>query len=192
MKDVPNETLRPDVWTMAMMNENGYQPREIGHVILRTCSRGNECLSQYVNRECDCGDDVTIILAECINADAVKKIVLEKTHELKNNFQQFGHHQCLLCRTYSALATCMNPTKQNVVSLLDYLQFFTYDFVDVHDDYTMKCQLTLKETGVQLDYRSLNAPSFLHKLAWVHHGNNEDAEVVHRIDFSQLAHPMRL
>ena len=194
MKDIPNETLQPDVWTMAMMNENGYEPREIGHIVLRPCSRDSECLSRYIKKECDCDqdDDKTLLLAECINADAVKKIVLEKTNEIKSNVQQFGQHQCLLCRTYSALAMCMNPLNQNVVSLLDYLQFFSYNFVDVHSDYTMMCQLVLKETGVHLTYRSLNVPSFLQTLSWVHNKDDDNGDIVHRIDFSHLAHPMKV
>ena len=191
MRGVPNETLQPDVWSMAMMNENGYEPRDLGQFILRQCSMGNACMSRYITaKNCDCCcNGYKPILAECMNADAVKKLILGSTHELKSNFQQFGQHRCILCRAQCALAISMDIIKQGIISMVDYLQLFAYDFIDVHDDYMMECNLTLKETGVQLIYKCLNVPSILNTLTWIHSEHSNEHDIIHRIDFSHLTRP---
>jgi len=183
IKCIPNEQLRPDPWTVEMMNQNGFEPRQFGTFVLRPCSEGTDCLSRHITLKCDCSSFP--ILAECLNADIVKKLIWGETVELADSFQQFGVHPCQLCRAQHALQVCMNPLHEVTVTFLDYIRHFSFEFVELSDIYSLKCQLLVRDTGVYLNYNALNVSTVLNTLNWLHSVGN-DGEIIHRIDFTHL------
>ena len=180
---IPNEVLQPDVWTLEVVNHNGFEPRQFGTFVLRPCSNGEMCLSRYIRHECDCKESP--VLAECLNADALKKLIVgnESENDMALQTQQFGCHPCILCRTHTVNVHCMDPTKESIVTLQDYLETFSFDFIDFHKDYMIPYQLVVKETGIKLNYNGLKLNAAMNKLHWEHQQDN-----VHRIDFTPLSY----
>ena len=176
VRNVPNEFLMPDPWTMDMLQFNGYEHGRRPDVGIygRRCE-SEDCLSRHVEGK--------FTLAECLNVDAAKVLMGGGDLTSVGAANHYGRPYCVLCTISNVYQRCIDPLGNREVGYREYTTSFSFHFVDVKPEYQLECRLTLAETGTQLAYRFVNVDVIVPLLRWVPvEGTN-----LHRIDFSVLA-----
>lgn len=177
MKNGCQALFTPDTWTFPMVHFNAYEEGvRYKDLFFRSCSESN-CVSTYVRTEVS---HRHLRLCECLNADAVKKILTSDKSALKYA-NSFGRHCCLLCTIQEIYSFCTNPLSDHVVTAEAFAAKFSFQFVGLRPEFEIQCQFTAPN-GVNVNYRCINIDAALDHLTW----KFDDANKLHYIDFSPL------
>jgi hypothetical protein len=176
MKNGCQSLFTPDVWTFSMVRFNAYEEGvRYDDLFFRSCSENN-CLSTYVRDE----KSRNLRLCECLNADAVKKMLVHDKIALKYA-KSFGRHCCLLCIIQEIYSFCMNPLSDHVVTAEAFAAKFSFQFEGLKPEFEVQCQF-VAPNGVKINYRCINIDSALDHLVWKFDETNK----LHYVDFSPL------
>ncbi len=184
MKNGCQALFTPDVWTFSMVHFNAYEEGvRYKDLFFRSCSENN-CLSTYVRDESS-SSRKKLRLSECLNADAVKQILISDKSAL-NYARSFGRHCCMLCTIQEMYAFCTNPLSDHVVTAEAFAAKFSFQFEGLKPEFEIQCQL-VAPNGVKINYRCINIDSGLDHLSWKFDETNK----LHYVDFSPLFHSDR-
>ena len=176
MKSGCHALFTPDVWTFPMVHFNAYEEGvRYNDLFFRSCSESN-CMSRYVGGE----KSSNLRLAECLNADAVKKILTSDKNALKYA-RSFGRHFCLLCTVQEIYSFCTNPLSDHVVTAEAFAAKFSFQFEGLRPEFEVRCQF-VAPNGVKINYKCINLDAALDQLTWKFDESNK----LHYVDFSSL------
>ena len=174
MKKDSQSLFTPDVWTFSMVHFNAYEEGvRYEDLFFRSCSNTN-CLSTYIRGE------QSFRMCECLNADAVKKILISDKSALKHA-KSFGRHRCLLCIIQDIYSFCMNPLSDHPVTAETFAADFSFEFEGLKPEFEIQCQMTTTN-GVNINYKCLNIDAAFAHLTW----KFDIANKLHYVDFSHL------
>lgn len=176
MKNDRQSLFTPEVWTFSMMHFNAYEEGvRYSDLFLRSCSENN-CLSTYVRDE----KSKSHRLAECLNADAVKKVIVSDKTALKYA-RSFGRHRCMLCTIQDVYSFCINPINERLMTAELFATEFSFQFEGLKPDFEIECQFTTPN-GVKLNYKYINIDAAIDFLTW----KLDESNKLYYIDFSIL------
>lgn len=174
MKEDSQSLFTPDVWTFSMVHFNAYEEGvRYNDLFFRSCSNTN-CLSTYIKGE------KSFRMCECLNADAVKKILISDKSALKHA-KSFGRHRCLLCIIQDIYSFCMNPLSDHPITAETFAADFSFEFEGLKPDFEIQCQMTTTN-GVNINYKCLNIDAAFTHLTW----KFDIDKKLHYVDFSGL------
>ena len=176
MKNGCQALFTPDVWTFPMVKFNAFEEGvRYQDLFFRSCSESN-CLSTYVRNEYS----KNLRLCECLNADAVKRLLIKDNSALKYA-KSFGRHCCLLCIIQEIYSFCMNPLSDHVVTAEVFATKFSFQFEGLKPEFEVQCQF-VAPNGVKINYKCINIDSALDQLTW----KLDETTSLHYVDFSPL------
>lgn len=176
MKNDRQSLFTPEVWTFSMVHFNAYEEGvRYNDIFFRSCSENN-CLSTYVRDE----HSGSHRLSECLNADAVKKMLTWDKTAVKYA-RSFGRHRCILCTIQDVYSFCVNPINNHLVTAEMFATEFSFQFEGLKPEFELKCKFTTP-SGVKLNYKCINIDAALDYLKW----KLDESNKLYYIDFSIL------